>query len=104
MLVGYVSDERFVAMPDVMLEFENEAGSVEARSRASGAVYADVRPGAYRVTLNKPGFGGKRVAMTIREGAPHHVRRLSHCLLGYPWPKGVKGGETSEFQVHSPEA
>ena len=41
MLIGYVSDERYVALPDVLLEFEPvsaSAGSesVEARSRASG--------------------------------------------------------------------
>jgi len=104
MLIGYVSDERFVAIPDVLLEFENERGSIDARSRASGAVYAEIPPGDYRVTLNRPGFGGKRVAMTVREGEPFHFRLLSDCLLGYPWPKWVKAGEKSEFRVHSPEA
>jgi hypothetical protein len=34
MLVGYVSDERYVAIPDVLLEFENSQGSWETRSRA----------------------------------------------------------------------
>lgn len=104
MLIGYVSDERYVALPDVLIEFENEKGSVETRSRASGAVYADLTPGEYRVTLNKSGFGGKRVTMTVRDGAPYHFRLLSDCLLGYPWPKWVKAGEKSEFRVHSPEA
>lgn len=56
MLVGYVSDERYVALPDVLLEFQNEAGSVEARSRAAGAIYADVVSGAYKVTLGRPGI------------------------------------------------
>jgi len=56
MLIGYVSDERFVAIPDVLLEFEGEHlpkdhGSVEARSRASGAVYAELPPGDYRVEI-----------------------------------------------------
>ena len=32
MLVGYVSDEHYVALPDVLLEFESPAGSFEARS------------------------------------------------------------------------
>ncbi|MBI3866430.1 MAG: carboxypeptidase regulatory-like domain-containing protein [Planctomycetia bacterium] len=104
MLIGYVSDERYVAIPDCLLEFENAAGSIEAQSRASGAVHADLAPGEYRVTLNKPGFGGKRVTMTVREGSPYHFRLLSDCLLGYPWPKCVKSGEKSEFRVHSPEA
>ena len=35
-LVAYVSDERYVALPDVILEFEGAAGSFEARSRATG--------------------------------------------------------------------
>jgi hypothetical protein len=104
MLVGYVSDERFVAVPDVLIEFENGHGSTETRSRASGAVYADVVPGEYRVTLNKAGFGGKRVVMTVQESVPYHFRLLSDCLLGYPWPKWVRAGEKSEFRVHSPEA
>src|SRR2546423_1907387 len=103
MLVGYVSDERYVALPDVLLEFENEAGSVEARSRASGAVYADVPPGRYRVTLAKEGFGGKRTEMMVREGEPYQFRLISDGLLGYAWPKWVRAGEASEFRVHSPE-
>src|SRR5207249_305758 len=104
MLVGYVSDERYVALPDVLLEFESEAGSVEARSRASGAVYAGVMPGTYRVTLAKEGFGGKRVQIVVRDGEPYQFRLLSDGLLGYAWPKWVRAGEASEFRVHSPEA
>ena len=61
MLIGYVSDERYVAIPDVLLEFVNESGSYEARSRATGAIYADLSPGPYKVTLYKPGFGAKSV-------------------------------------------
>lgn len=104
MLIGYVSDERYVALPDTLLEFENERGSVEARSRASGAIHADLPPGEYRVTLAKPGFGSKRVSVTIRDGQPYQFRLLSDCLLGYPWPKWVRAGEQAEFRVHSPEA
>ncbi len=43
--IAYVSDERYVALPDVVLEFEGDAGSFEARSRATGAVYAELPPG-----------------------------------------------------------
>ena len=63
MLVGYVSDERYVALADVLLEFESASGSVESRSRATGAVYAELAPGRYRVTLQKPGYGAKLVAV-----------------------------------------
>jgi hypothetical protein len=103
MLIGYVSDERYVALPDVLLEFESEAGSFEARSRASGAVYAGVTPGPYRVTLAKEGYSGKRVSIVVQEGEPYQFRLLSDCLLGYAWPKWVRAGEASEFRVHSPE-
>ena len=104
MLVGYVSDERYVALPDVMLEFENANGSWEARSRASGAVHVDVAPGCYRVTLAKPGFGAKRVEIDVTAGQPYQFRLLSDCLLGYAWPKCVPAGQQAEFRVHSPEA
>src|SRR5438067_49222 len=104
MLIGYVSDERYVALPDVLLEFENEANSVEARSRASGAIYVDITPGRYRVTLAKDGFGSKRIEIVVGEGELHQFRLLSDALLGYAWPKWVRAGEASEFRVHSPEA
>ena len=42
MLIGYTSDERYVALPDVALEFERDGQSVEVHSRATGAVYADL--------------------------------------------------------------
>ena len=104
MLIGYVSDDRYVALADVLLEFESEGGSVETRSRATGAVYADLPPGSYKVTLCKQGYGSKSVAVTVGAGRPHHFRLLPDCLLGYAWPKWVRGGEKSEFRVHSDEA
>jgi len=104
MLVGYVSDERYVALPDVLLEFENAEYSVEARSRASGAVHVDLPPGDYRVTLAKPGYGAKRVTVELHPDRPLQFRLLSDCLLGYAWPKCVRSGESAEFRVHSPEA
>jgi hypothetical protein len=104
MLVAYVSDERYVALPRVLLEFEGQAGSFEARSRASGSVHVDVPPGAYKATIQKDGFGAKSVTLDIAPGmAPHQLRLLSDGLLGYAWPKWVKAGEKSEFRVHSVE-
>ncbi len=49
MLIGYVSDERYAALPDALLEFVSAAGSWEARSRASGAVHADLPVSEYDV-------------------------------------------------------
>jgi hypothetical protein len=104
MLVGYVSDERYVALADVLLEFEREGTSVEARSRASGAVYAELAPGTYLVTLAKEGYGAKRVRIAVGSGEPYPFRLLADGLLGYAWPKWVRAGEASEFRVHSAEA
>lgn len=104
MLVGYVSDERYVALADVLLEFENASGSVGARSRATGAVYADIAPGPYKVTLACRGFGSKSVQITVKEGELYHFRLLSDRLWGYMWPKWVQAGEKSEFRVHAVEA
>ncbi len=101
MLVGYVSDERYVALSDVSLEFENDDGVTLARSSTSGAVYADVQPGPYRVTLARDGFGSKIVEMEVSEEKPHQFRLLVDCLMGYMWPKCVQAGERSELRVHS---
>jgi hypothetical protein len=103
-LVGYVSDERYVALPDVLVEFEGRWGSLETRSRATGAVYARLAPGKYRVTLQKPGYGPKSVECTLKPGMPAHFRLLADGLAGYMWPKWVKSGETGEFRVHSLDA
>lgn len=103
MLIGYVSDERYAALPDVRLEFIKGEESWETHSRASGAVHLDLPPGEYEVVLHKPGFGGKRVRLTPRTGLPYHFRLLSDGLLGYAWPKCVRAGEKAEFRVHSVE-
>jgi len=104
MLVGYVSNERYIALHDVLFEFESESGSVEARSRATGAIYADIAPGDYRVTLRKDGYGAKSVRVTLRSDEPYQFRLLSDKLVGYMWPKCVRAGEKSEYRVHSVEA
>ena len=105
MLIGYVSDERYAALADVLLEFTNDRGdSCEARSRASGSLHIDLPRGEYLVTLQKPGFGSKRVHLRPEAGGPHHFRLLADGLLGYAWPKCVRSGETAEFRVHSVEA
>jgi len=105
MLIGYVSDETYSAIPSVVIEFQRDALSVAATSRASGAIYADLEPGAYEVVLQKPGYGAKRVSLDVRpDMPPFHFRLMSDGLLGYAWPKWVKGGDRAQFKVHSPEA
>lgn len=104
MLIGYVSDEQYVALSDGMLEFLNARGeSWETRSRASGSVHLDLPAGEYKVILQKPGFGAKFSRVIVSSRTPHHFRLLSDRLLGYAWPKWTRSGEPSEFRVHSVE-
>src|SRR4051812_8979997 len=104
-LIGYVSDERYVAVPDALLEFVGASGeSFEARSRASGAVYAHIPNGEYKVVIQKPGFGAKFSRVTLPVEKAHQFRLLADGLMGYAWPKWARSGEKSEFRVHSVEA
>jgi N,N-dimethylformamidase len=104
-LIGYVSDERYVAIADALVEFERDGQSVAVvRSTPRGGIYANLEPGRYRVTLVRDGFGSKHVELDIdKDSPPHHFRLLSDGLLGYVWPKWVRSGELSEFRVHAVE-
>jgi hypothetical protein len=105
MLIGYVSDEQFVAIADAQVQFE-AGGSLAAvvRSTPSGAIHADLPAGPYRVTLARDGFGAKRVDMTVGEQNPYQFRLLSNALCGFAWPKWLRSGDRCEFRVHSVEA
>jgi len=89
MLIGYVSDERYVAMSGVHVELLAQGRSWATQSRASGAVWIDELPaGDYEAVLAYPGYGSKRVQLKIAEGQPpHQFRLLKDALLGYAWPK-----------------
>jgi hypothetical protein len=88
MLIGYVSDESYVALTDVAVEFVRDGQTVAVvRSTPRGAIDADIAPGEYEVVLVKAGFGSKRVTMRADPGAPYQFRLLSDRLLGYVWPK-----------------
>jgi N,N-dimethylformamidase len=102
---AYVSDENYVALPDVNAEFESlRSGSITLlRSSPRGAFYAELPAGPYRVTLAKPGYGPKWVNCDLGSEEPYQFRLLSRTLLGYMWPKWVRSGEGSEIRVHSPE-
>ena len=104
MLIGYVSDERYVAIPEALLEFQRGEESVAVvRTTPRGAVYADLPPGDYTVTLARDGFGAKTVRMRVDPEQPYHFRLLRDRLYGYAWPKWVRSGERSEFRAHSAE-
>ena len=100
-----MSDERFVALADVLLEFQRDGQTVTiVRSTPRGAVHAGVPAGEYMSRLVKPGLGSKTVRMNAHPSEPFHFRMLSDCILGYVWPREVKAGQRSEFRVHSPES
>jgi hypothetical protein len=102
-IIGYVSDEMYVAIPDVLAEFESAEGAVtQLRSSPRGAFYDDLGEGDYRVTLSKQGFGSKIVKAHLG-GKPYQFRLLTDGLLGYMWPKWTRSGERSEIRVHSVE-
>src|SRR5262245_28220673 len=104
MLIGYVSDERYLALPDVVLEFVNSRGeSWEARSRATGAVYVDLPPGTYAVTLQRSGFGAKRGSISVPSPSPHQFRLLADGFSGCVWPKWARAGDAGEFRVRAVE-
>lgn len=103
MLIGYVSDEDFVALGGVDLEFTNGSDSVTTRSTVTGAVHADISPGRYQVALGKQGYGAKRGEIDVGSHEPHQFRLLSERLYGFMWPKWSRAGETSEYCVHSAE-
>jgi hypothetical protein len=104
MLIGYVSDEYYAALPDALVELHPASGPpLLVRSWPSGAVHADVPPGPCEVLLSLRGFGSKRVQVEVKAGAPVHFRLLSDRLLGYAWPKWCRAGDSVEFRVHAVE-
>ncbi|MDA1015027.1 MAG: carboxypeptidase regulatory-like domain-containing protein [Planctomycetota bacterium] len=103
MLVGFVSNERYVAIPEVLFEFRCHGSVTTARSTISGAVHVELEPGDYQVVLGRDGYGSKIVTMTVDPSTPYHFRLLSDRLYGYMWPKCVASGARSEFRVHAVE-
>src|SRR5215831_16181226 len=87
--LAYVSDEMYVALPDVLAEFEalDNAAVTILRSSPRGALRGDLPAGMYRVTLVKAGYGSKASTVEIG-GEPVQLRLLSDGLLGYMWQIG----------------
>lgn len=97
MLIGYVSDEWFMALPGALVEI----GDVVLRSGPSGAVHADLEPGEYEVALAAEGHGPKRVRASFAPGRPVQFRLLSDRPYGYAWPKWVRAGELAQLRIHA---
>lgn len=104
LLVGYVSDEMNVAIPNATLEISGASSPIIARSGPSGAVYADCADGEYEVVIACAGYGSKRARATLSPERPHLFRLQSDRPLGYVWPKSVTAGDRAELRVSSGEA
>jgi hypothetical protein len=105
MLIGFVSDENYLALHGVAVEVLREGETIAvAHSTPRGAVVADVPPGSYRLVLAKDGFGPKHVDVEVGEGKPLQLRLLSERIYGYTWPKWSRSGERTELRVSSPRA
>lgn len=103
-LLAYVSDENYVGLDRVRLEAISEDGiATLLESSPSGSIFGSIPAGIYHVTLAKRGYTSKRVTCHIGSSEPYQFRLLSRTLMGYMWPKWVRGGERSEVRVHSPE-
>lgn len=105
MLIGFVSDETYTAIPGAWIELRGPGlgEPVVVRSTPRGEIYADVPPGDYEITLTREGFGSKIARISAGSEQPLQFRLLSDRLLGYMWPLWTMGGENSEIRVHSPE-
>lgn len=99
MLVGYVSDQDYYALPGAMLLFKRDGRSVEGHADAEGAVHAELEPGEYEVVLQAAGHVGKRVRHTLG-GEPIQFRLLRDRLIGYSWPLWCCSGDAIEPRVH----
>ena len=104
MLIGYVSDEQHVAIADAQLEFASGDQSIEVRSRASGAVHADVPPGRWS---RGPGCAGVHAQVRGARRCPGHGAAPLPAPLG-PAARLLlaqvgAAGERVELRMHATE-
>lgn len=106
-LIAYVSDEMYVAIPDVQIEFtdpNDPASTFVTRSTPTGAVYAALAPGTWLVALAAEGFGSKVSEIEVTSGGrPAMLRLLSDRMYGYARPKSTHSGQRVEVCVHAAE-
>ena len=106
MLVGYVSDERYVALADVLVEFERDGESVAvvAVHAARRGLRRPARRAATASRSPRTGFGAKRVddRRSTRRSRTSSACSPTACSAT-PGRSGCARGERSEFRVHAVE-
>ena len=106
MLIGYVSDEMYVAIADAQIEFSDNDRTqfYTFRSSASGAIVGDLPHGEYEVAISHPAFGAKISKFRSAPGVdPIQFRLMSKKLTGYIWPKWSRTGEKAEIRFSAHE-
>jgi hypothetical protein len=101
-LLGWVSDERDVALAGVAVDLVADGSVHSARSTATGAVLTAAPAGRYRAALQKDGYGSKWTDVEVG-GPPGRLRLLSDAVTGYVWPKWSAAGSAAEVLVHAAE-
>ena len=105
-IIGYVSDEMFIAISDAQVEFRSLTSEeiFIFRSAPSGAIYGELPRGDYQVILAHPNFGSKLTSYSeIENSQPMQFRLMSKKLTGYIWPKWSRSGEKAEIRFSSHE-
>lgn len=105
MIVGYVSDENYVALNGVSAEWVHaESDDVTLlTSSPSGAFHANLPSGPYRVVLARDGFGAKWVRVEFDGSTPLQFRLMSDTPMGFMSPKWVRAGDRAEIKAHAAE-
>lgn len=102
MLIAYVSDEYYVAIPDASFVIRTQNGQLlNGKTNANGEVHAEIDTGAIELIVNPKGFGPKRVHAQFEVDNPIQLRLLSEKLYGFVWPKWVNKGGSAEVLVSS---
>ena len=101
-IIGYVSNEDYLALNDVSIVFEKDHEILaDTKSFATGAVRTDLPSGSYTLTFAKAGYGSKHVEVTLPVKEPIKFRLLSDKLVGYMSPRWSTSGEKSCIRINS---
>ena len=103
MLIGYVSDEYFVAVSNVSIEATCSTCSelYVTHSSASGAIELPITQGFYTFALSAEGFSPKRSSHEVLVAKTINFRLLSKTLYGYVSPRWSAAGTQAKVLVSS---